>query len=93
LINGSDVVQEFDRASYSVDPFRDPKWITFNDSNGKIWKGIYAFENGKLRMMQSSPGLQRPTFFDPSTFPPAEPGAPQGYYSLSPLLLERVPIP
>ena len=93
LINGSDAVIKFDHRSYSVDPFHDPKWITFYDPNGTTEKGIYTFENGKLRLMQSSSGMQRPTSFEQETFLPLVPGSAPGVYGMSNVLLERVPLP
>jgi uncharacterized protein (TIGR03067 family) len=58
---GSSILITLDQ--FHVDPFAEPSTIDFQLSNGAISKAIYRWENGALRVLQSSEGLERPRSF------------------------------
>ena len=55
-------------STYTIDITQQPKWIdiigTEGEAKGKAARGIYALENGKLRICYTMPGGKRPTAFE-----------------------------
>lgn len=47
------------RATATLDPTRQPKWIDFKDSGGRVWIGVYRLDGDRLTIVVSN-GQRRP---------------------------------
>jgi hypothetical protein len=91
LPTGEPRIVEFAGDGYSVDPNHEPRWLDFHAPGGTS-HAIYRWEGARLRVMQVSPGVRRPTSFDQETVDlRVEPGANLTQFGVSTYLLERLP--
>ena len=90
LPTGKPIIVEFARGQYTVDPTHNPKRLDFHSPGGTS-HAIYRWEATRLRVMQASPGLERPSSFDQAIVDIAhEPGTKIRTFSLNTYLLERL---
>ncbi len=92
LPNGQMATVEFKQDQYAANPFQEPRWLDFNvpGPSGQS-KCIYRWEGARVRIVQASPGAERPHSFEEGTAIP-EPVLKAGAsVSITKYLLARAP--
>lgn len=89
IYNDAEIVITFDTNNCTIYPTHTPKWMDIYGQWGRS-KCIYCFEGEKLRISQSSPGLQRPDSFSFNKIPSPEPGVLISQGSKTVYLLDRI---
>jgi hypothetical protein len=84
--NGTPLRVSFEH--FAVDPLAKPRALDFQLANGAISPAIYRWEAGRVRVLQSSPGLPRAQAFTQSNTELATTGTP-GTHTLCTFLLQR----
>lgn len=74
------------RDEFTINPYAEPRQIDIYTTKG-VSKAIYAWDQGRLRVLQASTGLERPRSFS-TKITDLEAASP-GTYALSLFLLQR----